>query len=898
MFIFIEKAASQDALNRSVQVSASYDQANSSLHFTWPWDWSEGSYTVYRKLPDDPSWGQPIADLPFGSTEFTDINIGPNDLYEYAFYKKKFEKIEWKVDVPAGSTLIFTIENIYGNGLCCNFGHGWYLTQACGQTLSGGSDFGFAKSDTLTICDNGNSTEELTVTINPDMLTNNTWWKLKTLAGVTIDSSGIPNTNLAERPKFGYILAGNDQVPVDKRGSLLLVVDDLYLVPLQSEIEQLKHDLQSDGWKVKTIYVNRNDAVTSVKSLIVSQFQLDPALKMVYLLGHVPVPYSGNFYADGHTESHWGAWPADVYYGDMDGVWTDETVSNISASFPKNHNIPGDGKFDQSDIPSSVELAVGRVDLYDMPAFGLNDTELTRRYLNKAHKFKIGQFDVPRRGLVDDNLGIVLGAPAASGWRNFAPMFTADNVQALDYFSTMKNDAYLWSFGGGSGSFTSANGVGTTQDFANDSLHNIFTMLCGSYFGDWDNTDNFLRAPLASKGWTLTSSWAGNPPFTLHRMAMGEPIGLSLLRTQNATEEDYYPGPQLVQTSLMGDPSLRLHPVKPVTNLEATVEGDGYKLSWTAPVGEDIAYYLIYRFDSLSGDFIHVSQIVLGTTFIDPVGPLNDRLYMVRAVKKETSGSGTYWNMSLGTCVQTANPCAGQNIVEQEITSICEGQSYEWNGITYSQSGIYEQTFTAVSGCDSLVQLFLSVSVSPILYVTAGICEGESINYGDTILTETGYYELIFTDSNGCISRVNINLTVGENYEITIDSNYTPPIIVFGVSHSDDFSYTESYQTYLGCDSIIHHNFHALVGASEDVAAQQVQVFPNPSSGHFFIENKTQGEPLELEIMDGVGRPVFPKRIMATERSELDLSDLPTGVYWLKIRRLEAVFAKKLVLIR
>jgi hypothetical protein len=33
----------------------------------------------------------------------------------------------------------------------------------------------------------------------------------------------------------------------------------------------------------------------------------------------------------------------------------------------------------------------------------------------------------------------------------------------------------------------------------------FFTMLFGSYFGDWDSQDNFLRAPLA-QGLTLTNA--------------------------------------------------------------------------------------------------------------------------------------------------------------------------------------------------------------------------------------------------------------------------------------------------------------------------------------------------------------------------------------------------------
>ena len=67
----------------------------------------------------------------------------------------------------------------------------------------------------------------------------------------------------------------------------------------------------------------------------------------LFLLGHVPVPYSGNINPDGHPD-HQGAWPADGYYADMDGTWTDISVNNTVATGTRNDNVPGDGKFDQS----------------------------------------------------------------------------------------------------------------------------------------------------------------------------------------------------------------------------------------------------------------------------------------------------------------------------------------------------------------------------------------------------------------------------------------------------------------------------------------------------------------------------------------------------------------------
>lgn len=650
LFIFLPFTGfTQDPLNRSVQVSMEADPAPLQFNFSWDWDWSDGGYVIYRKSPDDPEWGMPIGELDWGSTSFSDNNVEEGVPYEYAFYKKEFEYINTIIDVPVNETLVLTFENLYGDGICCNFGFGYYEAKVCGDLVANGSQFGLLQSDTFTICDDASGTVPLELTIWPDMQVNNTWWSLNDLTGNQLGSSGLPGTWLADRPKYGYILAGLSLPATEYRGTFLLLVDDVYVQPLATEIAQLVRDLEGDGWHVQQATANRDDEVSEVKSLIASVYESASDLKMVYLLGHIPVPYAGDIYPDGHVENHWGAWAADVYYADIDGVFTDTLVNNTTAQFSYNHNVPGDGKFDQSAIPSKVELALGRVDLFDMPAFGMDDIELTRRYLEKAHLFKTGQRSVERRALVDDNLNIVLASPAASGWRNFAPMFTADSVQSLDYFSTMRAESYLWSYGCGGGSHQSANGIGTTQDFAQDTLQNIFTMLLGSQFGDWDNTDNFLKAPLASPSWTLTNCWAGNPPYTFHKMAMGEPIGNGLLATQNATASDYYPGPALVHTALMGDPSLRLHPVKMPSNLTFSTTTESVELAWEAPENETLIGYYIYRADSLTTNFQRLNdQPVSVTNYVDQLPPDGLHRYMIRAVKMEESGSGTYLNLSLG----------------------------------------------------------------------------------------------------------------------------------------------------------------------------------------------------------------------------------------------------------
>ena len=646
--ILLQNLTAQTARQRSVQVSATVQESPARIVFSWPSDDTTNGYTIYKKALTDTNWGNPIATLPGNAVSFTDSEVNVGQGYEYAFYKKEFDNVVTTVCVPSGASVKFDITDMYDIGLCCSFGFGGYSINGCNQTYASGDDFGSFDTHTFTVC-NENPCTDITITITPDMFPNSTSWTLTDLGtGMELANSGGVGAFISERPKYGYIYAGIKIPALENRGTILLVAESNINNTLSNEINQLWTDCIMDGWKVKRLTVNSTDPVTSVKSSIQQIWQSTPDLKAVYLLGHVPVPYSGDIYPDTHTE-HRGAWAADTYYGEMNGTWTDNTVNRTTAFFEYNHNVPGDGRFDQGAIPSEMELQVGRVDLSNLPAYSLNETELTRNYLNKSHNFKTGNLEIIRRGLVDDNFMQQFAAPAASGFRNFASMFGANNIDEVDFLTNLNNSSYLWAYGCGSGSQVSCEGVATTEEIAASNLQNVFTMLFGSQFGDWNHENNILRAPLA-QGNTLTNCWAGSPAWTFHHMAMGYPIGYSAIRTMNADIDDYLPGPQLIHLGLMGDPTLRLHPVKSASNVSIFMDNNQNQLSWTPPSDETYDGFYIYRSEALNGDYTRISnEIISENSFVDTNPTVGKNIYMVRTVKLETSGSGSYYNLGLGS---------------------------------------------------------------------------------------------------------------------------------------------------------------------------------------------------------------------------------------------------------
>ena len=454
----------------------------------------------------------------------------------------------------------------------------------------------------------------------------------------------------------GYIYAGIAVPLTESRGKIVLLVDNTVASGLAMELTRLQQDLVGDGWTVLRHDVARNDTVPNIKNIIKTDYNADTAnVKAVFLFGHVPVPYSGEINPDGHPD-HVGAWPADVYYAEMNSNWTDATVNNTAAGSSRNRNVPGDGKFDQSLPPTNVELQVGRVDLADLPAFPLSEIELMRQYLDKDHHFRHKFVTAERRGLIDDHFGVFAGEVfAVNGWRNFAPFFHATNTIPGDWLSTLNTQSYLWGYGCGGGDYTSASGVATTAQLAAGDPRVVFTMLFGSYFGDWDSQNNFLRAQLATRTYTLASAWAGRPRWMFHHMALGETIGFSARVTQNNSTT--YAGniaQRWVHMALMGDPTLRLHPVAPPSSLTATTNGTGgVVLRWYSSPEQVVGYH-VYRATSIAGPFTRLTgALIAATNYTDSL--VSSNVYMVRAVKLETAASGTYYNPSQGV-FQSLNP--------------------------------------------------------------------------------------------------------------------------------------------------------------------------------------------------------------------------------------------------
>lgn len=490
--------------------------------------------------------------------------------------------------------------------------------------------------------------------------------------------------------QFVILTAGSELPLVENRGRVLLLVDSSMAAPLQEELADFADDLTLDGWvvvrnDVPRMSVSPDDTsaaagiaraaeLATMKLAITNFYSADKTnSRAVVLIGRVPVPYSGKINPDGHTD-HVGAWPADMYYADVNGKWTDNAQNHIGAA-PRLNNVVGDGKLDQSQAPTVLELEVGRIDFAGIASGGKSEVELMRQYLVRNHAYRHGlaPFDNVRREIVvDDNFGYANGeAFAMVGWNIGTTVLGRANAKAGKWFSALDESPALFAYGCGGGWYSGASGVGSSGDFESRPSRAVFNALFGSYFGDWNVGGAFLRTALAgpAESMGLASFWVNRPYWDFSGTALGGTLGSTLRFSSDRS----------VHRAIMGDPTLRVQHRPAVGNLRTSPTEDGLLVEWDALNQGETGYH-VYRTDLTTGTTVRVTGTTVSTSAPDgrPItatrflnsgfGAGSRFAFTVKPVFKELTPGGSYYNLGLGSfleATQSGSPIAAVSAVSR-----------------------------------------------------------------------------------------------------------------------------------------------------------------------------------------------------------------------------------------
>ena len=203
--------------------------------------------------------------------------------------------------------------------------------------------------------------------------------------------------------------------------------------------------------------------------------------------------------------------------------------------------------------------------------------------------------------------------------------------------------------------------------------------------------------------------------------------------------------------------------------------------------------------------------------------------------------------------------------------SICEGDTVLVAGQAIVFPGTYQILLPggAANGCDSTIQLDLSVNRTYDRDVQMTICEGEGVVIGNSFYTEPGNYVDSLISSQGCDSIINLSLAVEE--DIVTMTNQTicfgNTVTFGGQIISESGTYTDTFQINAVCDSISILNLNVI----DRIALIETVIGPDNGAGDGSIEITVQG---------GLGDLAYA---WSTGDTSEDLTDLISGTYQLTV---------------
>ncbi len=271
----------------------------------------------------------------------------------------------------------------------------------------------------------------------------------------------------------------------------------------------------------------------------------------------------------------------------------------------------------------------------------------------------------------------------------------------------------------------------------------------------------------------------------------------------------------------------------------------------------------------------------------------------LKARKQLTSYSQT-WNLNVFSAsifaLDTVNFCTPDSVRLKSSTS--STYSYQWlknnvvisgetdSMLTVKNSGSYSVIVTKGNCKDTTAQINVAVIQSPTAEIA--LQGNDTICSGDSVLMSTSF-------CNSCIGQWKRN-----------------GIDIVGANQNSFFanttgSYTiEIMDTVSGCFSLSETQ-DVFIDICTDVGfineGNTILIYPNPSAGKILIEgNSKDKKTITIEVFNLLGNflTTLVNNELFSERNvrEIDCSELPAGIYFLKIKTESKIYLNRLIILK
>ncbi|MEJ6734923.1 MAG: leucine-rich repeat domain-containing protein [Flavobacteriales bacterium] len=229
------------------------------------------------------------------------------------------------------------------------------------------------------------------------------------------------------------------------------------------------------------------------------------------------------------------------------------------------------------------------------------------------------------------------------------------------------------------------------------------------------------------------------------------------------------------------------------------------------------------------------------------------------------------------------------------------GQCVNFNGVTYMEN--IDTTITLVNsvGCDSIVSLsvFISQSDSFLVSTIIEICEGETVQDGDSTFSEEGTFTQAFMGVNCLDSIVIISIIITPkpiisnpqdllletaqdyvSYQWLKDGNEINGATSFQYNATENGNYQVEAINDSGC-VVLSESYNINSIDIKESALGRFMVYPNPTSSNATIQVPF-AEEFNMELTNVLGEIVLSQKLVNTE-TVLQISEFNKGIYFINL---------------
>jgi hypothetical protein len=325
--------------------------------------------------------------------------------------------------------------------------------------------------------------------------------------------------------------------------------------------------------------------------------------------------------------------------------------------------------------------------------------------------------------------------------------------------------------------------------------------------------------------------------------------------------------------------------------------------------------------------FDHNLPVITNTAITRIVYPANYVELFTTVCDSLISPSGNYIWTSTGLYIDTI-PGGGTAMDSIYVIHLTMGTSFGYLNVvscenytspsgnyTWTSSGIYTDTLVNIAGCDSVITINLTILNHSNATLNVTECNNYTSPSGNYTWNTSGIYFDTIPNSSGCDSIITINLTIN-SVDTTITANlpllqanatganyqwmYCDSAIIQGeVNQIFLVTANGSYAVIISQNGCIDTSVCYLVynlGINEHIHSNDFYIFPNPSSNNLIVAFGSIITKGYIMVSNTLGESVYAQNIFNESKKEINVENISSGIYFLKVFNGEKYYGKKIII--